>query len=1201
MSINANDNEDGTPRSSHLSPTSASLSPTWLPPKSPLPPHRLAKLANALGVSTPIPVSNGSPGMYITRSFSDSLSPTDSFGRSPTPSASPSSMGFSSHSPATSKYLLHVIPPSYLPHDSGGSGESRRLPTPNAPGYHRQFRRGTLVPVHATLQAQLGAIAREYALPSTSGIILYLINSTPQSPLSVEDTDEPGPRLSEDIWRHLWTRVLRAERMDDTLLSSRSPTPLTPHMPHLYNPSAQSTPSLPQERSPSPLRPLMASTSGPHPILTHAPHPTYPPIPATTAPSTPSSVSDLRSNSKSAPPSSVSQSEPDTPDTSVEDSGLRGDSLELPGLTSTSLIPILAKVEFDIDRRKAAWYEPWLRSRKANQAKRNTSRNGQREGDGDISPQNGRSAPLTLLTVNKSQRRKKDPLGLSTEPDLEAEGYARLSESPLQYSDGESDYDDEDYEDMEDLTARVSSPAAGDIRAEGSGQKRKKRNPNVVDLALTGEELSALPDVRDLDRDRDEDAESSSTREEAEVMKMLEKMGNPTMVNGKKTVPTLTVKTGATEGIDVAIQTPNSTDLAYMEPSREDQDDYARQRDSEKRGGTVFDDLDLGLDPTEDYLNDPLDHRRSQLMMRAQLDEIERTMAQLSPRVLDMDLSEQQDLTFNTSTLSTSSPVKRSMSPMLSPGRSSSELMPSSPPRLPKHPDPPGSPPDGEGASWPAVPFSAIKGQMGQSTVNPNAPPSPPRLAVNGITTSAPKSFIPARGASIGATESEKRRREQEEENALYPRRGASKDLSPADSVIPLSPDPFGRYPSSPEPPTPASLQDTATQRGDDPAPRQADAAHTRNRSGTTTSRFSADSISGDEPAAIMPKSNRSTLMSVKSIKNLWRKSKEKTPSVSTNSLPPIPSVPSSGRNSPMVPQRPDRPSQENMDLPDMPDIPAPTNFGRLSPQLMPQTRSSLDQGGRRTPQEMMPPARVSMDQLNPGSSQQLGIPQFQMRPNPGPITTPHMRQASRSTGNLDRLHFDQESPYPTRVTSTAPRQSPRPPSPPQLPAIPEKDQPAPPPQEQEKNTTRKSILKWRSGNNNANGTHKSTGSTSEPQPRQSFERPNTANGGGRGRRPSVINFGSTRAASVSSQEIPKSPPLPSQFASQANPTSGASSSPPFKQPVPSTRSVSPQRSMASSRDSIGSRPSFDVSQFEFVSPQAGGTLNYPYTADDSR
>lgn len=587
------------------SPRRSTLSPTWRPPKSPLPPHRLAKLANALGVSTPIPA--GHPAPYA-RSHSDSAaanpSPVLDPRRSPTPSTAASALSFASFQPSTSKFLLHVVPPTHLPHDSDDDvppSARRTPPPPNAAGYHTHFRRGTLVPVHPTLHAQLGAIAKEYALPSAAGLILYLVTQSPD----IEPSDEPGPRLSEDIWKHLWTRVLRAEQRDDVMvlspslspLTSRSATPATPMLQTPRTPfglgmAARSTPFLPQENaSNGPLRPLLSlSSSGPgstSPGLTDIPP--YSPQAAYAS----SSLSDIRSaHNKSAPPSSTSHSqseadhpspEPSTPDTSVVDDSAQ--HLPLPGLNSPSLIPILAKVEFDIDRRKAAWYEPWVRSRRANFAKRarveeergkvkaerKGSESGEAEEDDDKDEEEkekSRGAPIELLMGKKDKR---DPFGLASAPVTvpiepedeeeavdtrekadddeneneagEANGYARLS-------DEESD-DDDEY--AEENTARVMHLPNGhahaqdplsdmfgsdadtwaEMHAESGAQRRSKHlsNPNILNLALTAQELE--DDLHDEhehnehDYDENEDDDTKSTKEEDDVFEMLDMMGNP--------------------------------------------------------------------------------------------------------------------------------------------------------------------------------------------------------------------------------------------------------------------------------------------------------------------------------------------------------------------------------------------------------------------------------------------------------------------------------------------------------------------------------------------------------------------------------------------------------------------------------------------------------------------------------------------------
>ena len=626
----SNEIDNGAPRSSHLPPNPTCLSPTWCPPKSPLPPYRLAKLANALGVPTPIPANHNSSS--LSRSFSESAGSNDPFRRSPTPSSVASAMGFHPYQP-TSKFLLHVIPPHHLPHDSNDSDvDHTSPPPPNAPGYHVHFRRGTLIPVYPTLQAQLGAIAKEYALPSTTGLILYIVSTpaTDASSQTPDEIDEPGPRLSEDIWKHLWTRVLRIEQRDDLLMPTPAPSPnFTPQLLGLGS-GTRSTPSLPQESS-GLLRPFIASP-GPQP---HAPQPRY------TSPST-SSLSDIRLMNKSAPPSSesISPSEPDTPDTSVDEFAARANSIDLPGLTSPSLIPILAKVEFDIDRRKAGWYSPWLRSRNVNHAKRTDNRKCSKT-NADHEPSD--HVPIELLTGKKEKLKRLSRPSVQDEI-LEAggkiAGYAPLSESPGEIDSDTESIDDEDY--CEDATARVSSSTGGkdplddvfgtdadtwaDIHASNEGDSSAK-NPHIVQLALTGAELVALPSQEGFDDDDD-----ISTKEEDDVRELLDLMSKPNLaisipsppknkrasspigINGtRKNIPSPLIfvpkdKSGgsdvsATPSLSPPVPLSSSPAEEDNDSAEENFDQFTRLRspeESEKRGGAVFDDLDLGLDPTED-------------------------------------------------------------------------------------------------------------------------------------------------------------------------------------------------------------------------------------------------------------------------------------------------------------------------------------------------------------------------------------------------------------------------------------------------------------------------------------------------------------------------------------------------------------------------------------------------------------------------
>ncbi|KAF9451388.1 hypothetical protein P691DRAFT_807934 [Macrolepiota fuliginosa MF-IS2] len=1342
-----------------------SLTPTWRPPKAPLPPYRLAKLANALGVSTPVPASHQNS---LSRSFSESASPVDPYRRSPTPSTA-ASASFTTNGSSTSKFLLHVLPPLTFPYDPDNPDDNDLLPPPSAAsGYHTQFRRGILVPVHSSFQAQLSAIAKEYALPSAAGLVLYLITNVPsQRPPGPSPTgaipddvvEEPGPRISEDTWRHLWARIIHVEQRQDV------------------PPSRSVTPGL------IGLRTGLASRSTPHlldtsPVVTRLP--TEPPLPGGTSPSPPSSISDPLSNSKS--PADSSADEPGTPDTSaasnVFEPNQRAQSFDLPGLRSPSLIPILAKVEFDIDPWKAVWYEPWLRNRKANHAKRAESRMGRKGSTNDDSSGGQERQPPIQLIIGRQQTAS--PISIVTPSGGDnAKGEAeRVLESGYQQlgaDDDDSDSDEDEFE-PDEMTTRVvavdgsgkdpladvfgtDADAWADIHA--SSGDRRSLNPNVVNLALTAADLNMLPD------DSLQDPDSVMQPEEEEVRELLEQMSRPnsrptfsvdvlssppskrssaSTHTTKKHVPPPLVLIPKDSSSDLVVpseaspmpSSAGSVGLAYLndgsspekspmeeyaetEIADEYDDRYTRVRtpsESDKRAGTIYDELDLGLDSTEEFdENDPNDRRRSQFLLKAQLDEIERTMAQLSPRMLNADLA---DDSFTPASLSPMTPNSISLSPKA--GLLNADYYPPSPHAPPElehsptnassHPSPVRGPPrtssvraSASGNQWPAVPFSSIRDSQGPGTSNrTDGQPSPPRLALNGVTTSAPKQFTPTPKSSsnVVSAETEKRKRELEEEypalaNPPSPVAGSAADQS----VIPLSPDPFGRYPSASDSTVNSRMSESSLQQWDavtlgrgsislEPVAEDdgivAPASQGRNRS-ATTSRFSADSVTiiGEEATVTAKPSMRTTLMTVKSIKKLWRKSNNKS---NSNAAPTA----TSGRSSPQVaPMRPERPSQETMDLPDV-DHPLPTpppNFKGYSPQVNPPVslppRMSQDSHRQsRTSQDQFNPPRTSQDQMNgpnarvpqnlnvPQSKHGLQVPQTptsgafpvpvapppQQSNHPQVLMVPPQNQGlgpptymgrngnaspifaaqmlpGRGGLSLDKFHFDQESPYPVHVTNS-PRYSPRPISPPLLPPAqaplpPSATAPAtapapaptpspvhslpPPVPEKEKPTARKSILK---------AFQKASKTPPLPSPtdsRSSLDKgnqnPTTVTG--RPRRPS---FHSTKSSTTSVNDIPPSPQIPGQFVAGSGPGGKNETS---LVPVTPTaavfgdngesvrsgvttsstdstisqghvaRSTSPSRSLASSsRSSQETRPSFDVSQFEIVSPKTS-TLTYPY------
>ena len=187
-------------------------------------------------------------------------------------------------------------------------------------------------------------------------------------------------------------------------------------------------------------------------------------------------------------------------------------------------------------------------------------------------------------------------------------------------------------------------------------------------------------------------------------------------------------------------------------------------------------------------------------------------------------------------------------------------------------------PRDPDEAPYPPMPLSSksINGES-TSTRSVHSPPSPPRLVVNGISGSTPNTHVTSRNSSdfndVLTSGSTIRKHEHEEEkesfSAVRPRQGSS-------PIIPLSPDPFGRFASKPTAPLRTFVSPAK------PAPPDAD-----------FSRFSAESVT---LAASNEKGDKIvSRVSVKSVKNLWRKSKKLSitsqSSISTPSFnhPPLP------------------------------------------------------------------------------------------------------------------------------------------------------------------------------------------------------------------------------------------------------------------------------------------------------------------------
>lgn len=625
---------NGTPRSSSHSSPVATANP-WKPPRSPLPPLRLAKLANALGVSTPLPahhhLSSSTPNLNDLPSSATAA--TDRFVRSPTPSGV--STVSTALGPSSSRYLIHVVPPAHLQHPSSND----LAPPPSTPGYHKHFRRGVLVPLYPTLSAQMQAIAREYALPSSAGLLLYLLNSTPHTTADPppEGTDAPGARISETIWKHIWARVLRVDPSAATSFDvppSRSTTPIT-------GLGITST-AEPGSASPA-LRPLLSSRSHAGRIdgLSNSNAASFASaaFPPTPAPSSPSSASDVHRR-PSLPRTETDQTSPDE------------ESLPLPGLHAHSLIPILAKFEFDVDRVKAGWYAPWARSRgkrTGSRARTPVSRNN----SGVEGEEEERVPPLDLELVIKrsvSPRSMLRSASVASEQSADAEGYEQLEDNGIE--------EEEEEEESEVVIPPGTDPLADVFGTdEQTWDAIKADRPD--DLALSAAALSApTPDsASSSDGDVDEaqiqlaEVETLLRRQsrphlQIETSPVLEKSGGG---DGRKRASTSsTVGTARSKHIPPPLNLPplpsalgegglspvpspglhvatpstasgGSTQLPYVTggatpiPSpglverggqeERDEDEFDNLKitspEEKKRGGAVYEDLELGLDVSD--------------------------------------------------------------------------------------------------------------------------------------------------------------------------------------------------------------------------------------------------------------------------------------------------------------------------------------------------------------------------------------------------------------------------------------------------------------------------------------------------------------------------------------------------------------------------------------------------------------------------
>ena len=183
----------------------------YRPPQKPLSPQQLGRIAQSFGIEVP---------SLPTPPPSGSYSHGHSYGTSPGRSITPTSTLSAPYQPTrSSSCLLTVIPPvSLLPPSTSAS----------SPEGLKRWRRGRLLPLQPTIGSMLLAIAREYGLPSTKGINLYIVQQTQRherssGSSSSDFSDEPGPRISSSTWTSLFASQVASASTSRTSTPTGSP------------------------------------------------------------------------------------------------------------------------------------------------------------------------------------------------------------------------------------------------------------------------------------------------------------------------------------------------------------------------------------------------------------------------------------------------------------------------------------------------------------------------------------------------------------------------------------------------------------------------------------------------------------------------------------------------------------------------------------------------------------------------------------------------------------------------------------------------------------------------------------------------------------------------------------------------------------------------------------------------------------------
>lgn len=270
----------------------------YAPPKSPLSPSQLGRIAQSFGIAVP-KLSDGQA------TFTGSPRSAECSPRSPISPRSP--MSFLPLVPPS--HVVAVIPPPRLLASVAGEDPATERDR------RRRWRRGRLIPLQPTLGAMLVAIAREFGLPSTIGVSVYLGRKDGSNASSSSMDDEAGPEITPSTWTTFFAHAARQS-------ASPATSPVT--TPRKRNPSAATFGGLGGVIT----APLTMSTGE---------------VPQAAR------IKSLSQSTDAGPSRSTSSASSFSPRTPASAGPM-------------SAMPVFGTIEFDVDPQEARWLDEWVRS-----------------------------------------------------------------------------------------------------------------------------------------------------------------------------------------------------------------------------------------------------------------------------------------------------------------------------------------------------------------------------------------------------------------------------------------------------------------------------------------------------------------------------------------------------------------------------------------------------------------------------------------------------------------------------------------------------------------------------------------------------------------------------------------------------------------------------------------------------------------------